>query len=45
MALNVLYAKKEKLYLDYLSKHNSNREEHVILLMSQMENDVKLSPK
>ena len=32
-ALNVLYAKKEKIYSAYVSKHNSNREKQVILLM------------
>ena len=31
MALNVLYAKKENIYLVYVSKHNSNREKQVIL--------------
>ena len=30
ICLTVLYAKK---YPDYVSKHNSNREKHVILLM------------
>ena len=29
--LNVLYAKKEKIYPTYVSKHNSNREKQVIL--------------
>ena len=33
IALNVLYAKKEKMYPAYLLKHNSNREKQVILLM------------
>ena len=33
IALNVLYAKKEKIYPTYISKHNSNREKQVILLM------------
>ena len=33
IALNVLYAKKEKIYPDYISKHNSNREKQVIRLM------------
>ena len=33
IALNVLYAKKEKIYHAYVSKHNSNREKQVILLM------------
>ena len=28
-----MYAKKEKIYLAYVSKHNSNREKQVILLM------------
>ena len=32
MALNVLYAKKEK-YLAYVSKHNSNLEKQVILMI------------
>ena len=32
-ALNVLYAKKEKTYPTYVSKHNSDREKQVILLM------------
>ena len=33
IALNVLYAKKEKIYPDYVSKHNSNSEKEIILLM------------
>ena len=33
IAVNVLYAKKEKVYPDYVSKNNSNREKQVILLM------------
>ena len=33
IALNVLYAKKEKLYPNYVSKCNSNREKQVSLLM------------
>ena len=33
IALNVLYAKKEKIYLAFVSKHNSNCEKQVILLM------------
>ena len=33
IALNVLYAKKEKIYPAYVSKQNSNREKQVILLM------------
>ena len=32
-ALNVLYDKKEKTYPTYVSKHNSDREKQVILLM------------
>ena len=32
IALNVLYAKKEKIYSAYVSKHNSNRKKQVILL-------------
>ena len=31
IALNVLYAKKEKMYPPYVWKHNSNREKQVIL--------------
>ena len=27
--LNVLYVKKEKIYLSYVSKHNSNRDKQV----------------
>ena len=33
IALKDLHAKKEKIYLAYVSKHNSNREKQVILLM------------
>ena len=33
IALNVFYTKKEKIYATYFSKHNSNREKQVILLM------------
>ena len=33
IALNVLYAKIEKIYPAYVSKHNSNREKQVIPLM------------
>ena len=33
IALNVLYTKKEKIWPAYVSKHNSNREKQVILLM------------
>ena len=33
IALNILNAKKEKVYLVYVSKHNSNGEKQVILLM------------
>ena len=33
IALNVLYAKKEKIYPVYVSKYNSNCEKQVILLM------------
>ena len=32
-ALNVLYAKKGKIYPAYISRHNSNREKQVIFLM------------
>ena len=31
--LNILYAKIGKIYSAYVSKHNSNREKQVILLM------------
>ena len=37
IALNVLYAKKEKIYPAYVSKHNSNREKQVIFLMIRNE--------
>ena len=33
ITLNVLYAKKEKIYPAYVSKCNSNREKQVIFLM------------
>ena len=33
IALNVLYAKKEKIHPAYVSKRNSNCEKQVILLM------------
>ena len=33
IAPNVLYVKKEKIYPAYVSKHNSNREKQVVLLM------------
>ena len=33
LPLNVLYAKKEKVYPGYVSKHDSNREKQVIILM------------
>ena len=33
IALNILHIKKEKIYLAYVSKNNSNREKQVILLM------------
>ena len=33
IAINVFYAKKEKVYPAYVSKHNSNREKQVILIM------------
>ena len=32
-ALNILYAKKEKIYPAYIWKHNSNPEKQVILIM------------
>ena len=43
IALNVLYVKKEKIYLAYDSKHNSNRGKQVILLMISNEEGRKLS--
>ena len=33
IALNVLHAKKEKIYPAHVSKHNLNREKQIILLM------------
>ena len=33
IALNVLYAKKAKIYPAYVSKHNSNCEKQIIILM------------
>ena len=33
IAFNVLYAKREKIYPAYISKHNSNCEKQVILLI------------
>ena len=33
IALNVLYTKKENLYSAYVSKHKSNYEKKVLLLM------------
>ena len=33
IALNVLYAKKGKIYTAYVPKHNSNSEKQVILLI------------
>ena len=33
ITINVLYAKKVKIYFAYVSKHNLNREKQVILLM------------
>ena len=33
IALNVLYAKQEKIHPAYVSKHNLNREKQVIVLM------------
>ena len=33
ITLNVLYAKKEKIYTVYVSKYNSNHEKQVILSM------------
>ena len=33
IALNVLYIKEKEIYPAYISKHNSTREEQIILLM------------
>ena len=33
IALNILYAEKEKIYPAYVSKHNSSRQKQVIILM------------
>ena len=44
-ALNVLYAKKEKIYPDYRSKHNLNREKQVIILMIPNGENAKLISK
>ena len=33
MALNICMVKKKKIYLAYISKHNSDSEKQVILLM------------
>ena len=33
IALNALHAKNERIFPGYVSKHNSNREKQVILLM------------
>ena len=33
VALNVLYAKKDKIYTVYVSKNNSSRKKQVIFLM------------
>ena len=47
ITFNVLYAKEEKIYPAYASKHDSNREKQVILLMIPGEGpkDAKLSLK
>ena len=46
IALNVLYAKKEKINPAYVSKHNSNPEKQVILLMiSNGKNGIILQSK
>ena len=37
IALNALYAKEEKIYSTYVSKHNSNREKVIILMISNRE--------
>ena len=43
IAVNVLYAEKEKVYPAYVSKHNSNCEKRVILLMTTKRRRVALS--
>ena len=45
VALNVLYAKKEKIYPAYVSKDISNRENQVILLMISDEEKFKARSK
>ena len=47
IALNILYAKKEKIYPTYVSKHNSNREKQVIFLTISNgdKNGIILQPK
>ena len=42
IALNVLYAKKEKIYPAYVSKLNSNRKKQVIYLMNPNEEGRRL---
>ena len=37
IALNIFYAKKEKIYPFYVSKYNSNREKKVIFMISNGE--------
>ena len=34
IALNVLYAENEKIFLSYVSRYNSNREKLITLLMT-----------
>ena len=45
ITINVLYAKKEKIYFAYVSKHNLNREKQVILLMIPNGNGREAEPE
>ena len=39
ISINILYAKKEKIHLVYVSKHNSNPQKKVIILIIPIERD------
>ena len=45
IVLNVLYTKKEKIYPAFVSKHNSNHEKQVIILIISNEKKREVSPK
>ena len=45
IVFNVLYAKKEKIYPAYVSKHKSNHEKQVIILMVSNGETRKFSPR